>query len=105
MTIIAITYINTQEVANISKDIISLTDDLNREFTNLFTRFSGVPTITKEWVGNQASIYFDKVASDKQQYINFCNQIRNIGYKLTNNLYEVQNCINKNNTEEWKKES
>ena len=98
----AISYINTTEVNNISKELISLANELNTEFNNLFTRFSEVPTVTKEWVGKQSVFYFKRVASDKKQYINFSNKLRDIGYKLSTDLYEIQTCINKNNKEESK---
>lgn len=99
----AITYINTNQVDSISKDIINLTNDLNKEFNDLFRRFSDVPTVTREWVGKQANIYFSKIASEKQQYIDFTNKIKDIGYKLSTDIYEIQTCINKNNNEESKK--
>ncbi len=101
----AISYINTTEVEDISKDLISLVNELNTEINNLFTRFSEVPSITREWVGNQAQFYFQKVASDKAQYTDFIGKLRDIGYKLSTDVYEVQMCINKNNNIETQKGS
>ena len=99
----AISYINTSEVEDISKEIISLSNDLNDEFVNLFTRLSEVPTISKEWVGEQAEFYFKRVSFDKKNYIDFVNCLRNIGYILSKNVYYVQNCINENINEESSK--
>lgn len=99
----AISYINTVKVENISKDILSLANDLNTEINNLFNRFSEVPTVTREWVGQQAQTYFRIVASEKKQYTNFVNDLRDIGHKLSTDVYEIQTCINKNINEETKK--
>lgn len=101
----AISYINTIKVENISKEIMSLANDLETEINNLYRRFSEVPTITKEWVGNQSQIYFRKVGSEKIQYINFVNNIKDISHMLSLNVYEINNCIKKNLDEESKKGS
>lgn len=97
MTCMAISYINTTEVESISKEIISLSNELTIEFNNLFNRLSGVPDITKEWVGKQAMFYFNKVALEKKDYINFVNSLREIGIKLSKDVCQVQTCINTNN--------
>ena len=64
--------------------MISLVNDLNTEINNLFNRFSEVPSVTKEWVGQQAQFYF------------------RIGYKLSTDVFEMNTCINKNINEESK---
>ena len=99
----AISYINTTEVENISQEILSLTNELNTEINNLFLRLSEVPDITKEWVGQQATFYFKKVSSDKKQYIEFLDKLRDIGYKLSTDVSEIQTCINNNNYNESQK--
>lgn len=99
----AVSYMNTTEVENISKEILELANELNTEFNNLFKRFAEVPNITREWVGTQSQFYFNRVAADKVQYINFVNKLRDVGYKLSNDVYEMQNCILKNNNAEAKK--
>lgn len=96
----AISYVNTIEVENIQKELILLANEFNDEINKLFLRFSEVPTITKEWVGNQAVYYFRKAASDKQQYNDFANKLKDIGYKLSMDMYEVKSCLNKSLNEE-----
>lgn len=99
----AISYMNTVEVENIAKEVLSLSNEFNVEINNLFNRFSEVPDISKEWVGSQASFYFKKVANDKKKYIDFANKLKDIGYKLSNDVYEVQTCMKKNIYEESQK--
>lgn len=101
----AISYINTTEIDNIGKEITSLANEFNNEIINLFNRFSNVPTVSKEWVGTQSMFYFTKVANDKKKYTEFANKLRDIGYKLSNEVYEVQNCIKNNIEEESRKGS
>lgn len=99
----AISYVNTTEAENIAKDIISLATDFNTEINNLFLRFSEVPSVTKEWVGNQAIVYFNKIAQDKKQYNDFANNLKDIGYKLNKDLYDINMKIKNNINEESQK--
>lgn len=99
----AISYANTIEIENISKELITLANDLNTEFNNLFARFANVPTETKEWVGKQSMFYFELISHDKKEYTEFASKIRDIGYKLNKDVYEIQTCINKNNNAENQK--
>lgn len=96
----AISYVNTTEVENISKDLISLANEFTSEINSLFNRFSEVPMITGEWVGNQSRFYFNRISSDKIQYIDFANKIREIGYKLNADMNEIEYCINRTNNNE-----
>ncbi len=96
----AISYINTTEIDNIAKEISSLSSDFNDEINNLFQRFEDVPTITQEWFGNQASFYFNKIALDKKEYINFANKLSDISNKLYSDTSEINSCLKKNINEE-----
>lgn len=87
----SISYVNTTELEEISKEIISLSDDLYEEFNKLFTRFSEVPTVTKEWTGKQSKYYFGVVAKDKQDYLKFSAKLKNIGYKINYNSNVINN--------------
>lgn len=99
----AISYANTIEIENISKELITLANELTTEFNNMYTRFSEVPFNSKEWVGKQSMFYFNRIANDKKEYLNFASKIRDIGYKLSSDVYEIQTCINKNNNLETQK--
>ena len=92
-----ISHINTAEVDNIAKELSSLVNDLDAEFNALFTRFSNVPTVTREWVGNQANFYFKKTALDKQRYTLFTNELRKISQELSAEASSAQNYIKANN--------
>ena len=100
----AISYMNTDEVQNIVKDINYLTDELNREFNSLFLRFSEVPTVTKEWIGGQSEFYFNAVAKDKKKYLNFVKALKSVSKNLNNAVENMQDTINKNIKQEKDKE-
>ena len=66
-----ISYIDTAKVENIANDLSTLADELESEFDSLFKRLSGVPDITREWVGDQAKFYFNSTQNDKTHYTDF----------------------------------
>lgn len=96
----AISYIKTEEVENITKELLSLISEVSEEFNYLYSKFSRVPRVTKEWVGNQSDYYFKRVESDKKQYTVFVNQLKNIPIKINRDVYEFKMCTNNNLKEE-----
>lgn len=95
-----ITYINTTELEEIAKQLIEYAGDFESEINSLFTRFSDVPYITKEWVGNKSEFYFNRIGNDKQKYITFANNLRQIGYEINKVVSDTQNCMARNDNEE-----
>lgn len=95
-----ITKIDTDEVERISKDLTSAINDLESEINTLFTRFSNVPNVTKEWIGGQADFYFSRVALDKRQYLILINKLRSIAQELNSEASSAQTCIKANNTKD-----
>lgn len=92
----SISYINTREVEEISKELFSLSLELDKEINSLFLRFSEVPTVTGEWVGNKSQFYFNRIANDKKQYNEFSRELREMANKLSSDVYNVQSCMKKN---------
>ena len=97
----AISYVNTQELDNVGSELVSLAQELEKKFTSLYNRLSSVPNVTKEWVGDKAVFYFNRVKEDKQSYMNFAQKIKDVGFMIKNNAAQIQNTINNN----YKKES
>ena len=96
----AISHINTTEVANIAHDMLKLTEELDETINTLYKLLTEVPDVTQEWVGGQAQFYFNKVATEKQQYLDLSNQIKAIANELNATSNEMQGCISHNNNEE-----
>lgn len=89
----AIEYAETKQIKDIANSIISLVNDYNSEINKLFNMFAAVPYDTKEWVGNQSDKFFDLVALEKDDYINFGNRLREYGEKLNNDVDEIENTV------------
>lgn len=89
----AIEYAETKQIKDIANSIISLANDYNSEINKLFNMFAAVPYDTKEWVGNQSDKFFDLVALEKDDYINFGNRLREYGEKLNNDVDEIENTV------------
>lgn len=97
-----LSYFNSNEVESIAVDIKTYANDFITEINNLYTRLSEVPTITKEWYGNQSNNYFNKICMDKDKYIDFGNKLYGIGEVLSNDINDVQICEKENKADEEK---
>ena len=80
----AVSYIDTQSVKEISLNIIGCANEYEILINKLFKRFSEVPFTTMEWTGGRAEEFFNYVAIDKNEFINFGKKIRNLGKKISN---------------------
>ncbi len=89
----AIEYAETKQIKNIADSIITLANDYNLEINKLFNMFSAVPYDTKEWVGNQSDKFFDLVALEKDDFINFGDRIREYGEKLNKDVEDIESTI------------
>ena len=95
-----ITKFDTKEVEQVARDLKQLADDYTALITAFFKRMGEVTTITKEWVGNQADFYFNKVFQDKSMYIDFGIMLKNIPIKLDNDLNDISTYITKSTKRE-----
>lgn len=93
-----ISYIDTNEVEEISKELLLATDELSTELDELFERLENVPDVTKEWVGYQAYYYFSCVASDREIYTRFVEKLREVGRELNTIATDSETYIKANNT-------
>ncbi len=89
----AIEYAETKRIKNIADSIITLANDYNSEINKLFNMFAAVPYDTKEWVGNQSDKFFDLVALEKDDFINFGDRIREYGEKLNKDVEDIESTI------------
>lgn len=89
----AIEYAETKQIKNIADSIITLANDYNLEINKFFNMFAAVPYDTKEWVGNQSDKFFDLVALEKDDFINFGDRIREYGEKLNKDAEDIESTI------------
>jgi len=90
-----ITKFDTNKVDEIKTDLNNLADEYTALITKFFKRMEEIPTITREWIGNQAEYYFGTVSREKINYVNYGILLKNIPTKLGNDLDQISNQINK----------
>lgn len=91
----SVTYIDTDRVDEIKRDLIKYVNEYANLITKLFNRFRDVPYVSKEWVGNQAEFYFSSIMKDKVKFLNFGNNLRNITNKLDSDLNIITSNVTK----------
>lgn len=92
----AIKYVDTTEVKDIANEIIKLCNDLDSEFNKFFNKMNSVPTVSREWVGQTATYYFNTYEKDCLEYKKFVNSIRMLAKSLNANMRSVSSCVSKN---------
>ena len=92
-----ITYADTEKMDDIAREILSATNDLENEVDSMFKRFSKVPNVTKEWVGNQANYYFAEIYSDKKQYDKLIEKLRKFSREINSSASNIRSIIKANN--------
>ena len=100
----AITYVDTQKCREISSNIISSANQLDVLFNKLFKRFSEVPYVTKEWVGQTSQKYFSIVSLEKSDFLDFSDKLKEFGKKISEDMDQIENSINENKKLEKKKD-
>ena len=95
-----IKYVDTNELGSISRELQKAANDLDFEFNAIFKRLEDIPTVTKEWVGNQAEYYFNRALLEKKQYTMFVDGIRKLGEEISTEASTMQEHINSNNRQD-----
>lgn len=80
-----ISYADTEEMREISKQLTTLANELDETFTALYARLSNVPNETKEWVGNQAEYYFETISNDKSDCQKIAERIKVLSSEIDKN--------------------
>ncbi len=100
----AVTYIDTKRAKDISKNIVDYANEYNVLINKLFKRLTEVPYITREWVGQTSEKYFKYVALEKSDFLDFGDQLKSYGVKISKDVDLIEDRILKNNKEEKKEE-
>lgn len=90
-----IKYADTDEMREVSTELKALASELDGEINMLYSRLSEVPTISKEWVGSKAQLYFRLISYDKWQYINLSDHISRLGNEILREAKELETSISK----------
>ena len=93
-----ITYANTIKMKDIANDIVILSNEYNNKITNFFNKITTFPYDTETWGGGKAELYASLVSEDKQQYIDFAEDIKNFGIKIFNAAESIEKCVKTSNS-------
>ena len=76
---------NTNEMKRIAGEINSLAVEYQTLISNLYSKISNMPSVTKEWTGNKAQEYVSHVLLDKQDMMSVGDKIKGFSRLITNN--------------------
>ena len=87
--------VDTVKLKECGKDIMTLTTELNEVLFSLYDRIGKMPTTTREWTGNAAIEFVNKLNIEKKYYLALKNNI----YKYGKILYEGASSLEQANME------
>lgn len=87
------TYANTKFMEDVGNEIVNLANEYNILITKLFKRLTSIPFETQEWTGNKALKYSDVVSLDKQQYLDFCDLLKDFGNTIIKTANNTEICV------------
>ncbi len=87
--------VDTKKLNESGQDIISLTRELNEEFSALFTRIANMNTRTFEWVGSASEEFIRRTNIEKVQYTKMVNTLNKYGKTLVDVAQEYESYANK----------
>ena len=94
-----ISYADTDEMKNISKELRILSQDLEDAFGALFARLSKVPEETKEWVGKPAKYFFETITQDEAKYKALSDRLKQISAEIETEANSIDAIINECNSD------
>ena len=89
-----ISYADTEEMKEVSKQLNALAKELDETFNALYARLSAVPTETKEWVGRQAEFYFDTISNDKGKLNEVSERLKTFSSEIEKQAIQLESVAN-----------
>lgn len=86
---------NTNEMRNIASEIKALAVEYQTKVSQLYTKISNMPSVTKEWTGNKAQEYVRYVLLDKQELMSVGDQIKAFAKVITDDANLIDNTVAK----------
>lgn len=93
----AVTYMDTEKLKDINENINYLIQDYYREINSMFTKFSNVPEVTREWVGDSSKKYFQEVGLEKNDFVYFGQTLASFKDALTKTIEKTDLTLSKVN--------
>ena len=80
---------NTDEMRRIASELNTLANNYIEAINKLYQRISEMPTVTKEWTGNQAERYASIVSNDKSSMTEVGNKIKQFARIITDDANHI----------------
>ena len=93
---------NTNEMRRIANEINSLAVQYQTLISGLYTKFSEMPTTTKEWIGNKAQEYVSYVMLDKADMLSVGDKIKSFAKTINDDANLLDSNISKIGKDEAK---
>ncbi len=93
--------INTNEMHRIASEINALAVDYQALISDMYSRFSNMPSETHEWTGNQAKKFVGYVLLDKSDLMSVGDKIKGFSKIIKDDATLVEGRVSKI----WKDES
>ncbi len=87
--------VDTIKLRECGRDLSIASDSLKNNVNNLFARIEGVPTRTKEWVGEASTQYSNMVLREKNDYDRYVNNMIVFSNSLINYADELERAVKK----------
>ena len=75
-------YFDTAKMREYSKELKYLIDTLESYYNLFFDKLRDMPTISKEWTGQSATLYSSAANLDKKSYNNYIDALRSYSKHL-----------------------
>ena len=86
--------LETNDIENVGQNIISLANEYEVLITKLFKRLNDMPYTTKEWIGNEAQQYIQLVLMNKEEFVEFGNELKSFGIEIAQSASKINSLMN-----------
>ena len=82
---------NTMEMRQIASEIKALAVDYQTKISQMYSKFSNMPTVTNEWTGGQAQKYVSYVLLEKQDMMFVGDQLKEFAKVIADDATLLEN--------------
>mgnify|MGYP002522107006 CR=1 FL=1 len=84
--------VDTTEMKSIASEINQLAVQYQTKISQMYNKFSQMPTVTKEWTGNRAQEYVSYVMLDKTDMMLVGDKIKDFSRAIVDAANKMESC-------------
>lgn len=81
------------QIREFGNDVLVAVDSYKQNVNNLFEKMNGVPTKTKEWIGEASNNYVTMISNDRNQYDSYGDGLEKFGNQLLDYADKLDDAI------------